>query len=155
MTLLVALLADNGLVLAADSRGTFGDPRMVTAQNDSQQKAHVLAAHVAVLQAGAGELGTHVIRRTHEALAGQISVKQQANLPIPGAVPQPPVIENTPPLMPPPQDGATPVLSLLRDVTRASYHEWFPSVPAAPAPVAAQTGQAPTPPGPGVHHGGL
>jgi hypothetical protein len=46
MTLLVALKGTDGLALAADSRGTFGDPRGVTAQNDSQQKAHILAPHV-------------------------------------------------------------------------------------------------------------
>lgn len=52
MTLLVALKGQDGLVLAADSRGTFGDPRGVTAQNDTQQKAHVLSRHFAVLTAG-------------------------------------------------------------------------------------------------------
>jgi hypothetical protein len=46
-TLLVALKGKDGLVLAPDSRGTFGDPRGVTAKNDIQQKAHVLALHVA------------------------------------------------------------------------------------------------------------
>lgn len=147
MTLLVALKAENGLVLAADSRGTFGDPRLVTAQNDSQQKAHVLAPHVAVLQAGAGELATNVLRRTRDALASQIRLTQQQLMPIPGAVPPPPVIEHQPPLVPPPQDGVTPVLGLLRDVTRASYHEWFPSVPPIPAPAAAASGQAPVRPG--------
>ena len=37
MTLLVALRGKDGIVAAADSRGTFGDPRGVTAQNDSQR----------------------------------------------------------------------------------------------------------------------
>lgn len=148
MTLLVGLRAENGLVLAADSRGTFGDPRQVTAQNDSQQKAHVLASHVAVLQAGAGELGTNVLRRTRDALSGQIRLApQQPVMPIPGAVAPPPVIEHQPPLIPPPQDGVTPVLGLLRDVTRASYHEWFPSVPPIPPPAAAMAGQIAQRPG--------
>jgi hypothetical protein len=57
MTLLVALKGKDGLVLAADSRGTFGDPRGITAQNDNQQKAHILSPHVAVLAAGSGEVG--------------------------------------------------------------------------------------------------
>lgn len=37
MTLLAALKGVDGLVLAADSRGTFGAPRETTAQNDAQQ----------------------------------------------------------------------------------------------------------------------
>jgi 20S proteasome alpha/beta subunit len=57
VTLLVALRGKDGLVLAADSRGTFGDPTQTTAQNDSMQKAHVLSKHVAVLFAGTGEIG--------------------------------------------------------------------------------------------------
>ena len=63
MTLLVTLKGKDGLVLAADSRGTFGDPRGVTAQNDAQQKAHILAPHVAVLSAGSGEVGAFTSRR--------------------------------------------------------------------------------------------
>ena len=56
MTLLVALQGQDGLVLAADSRVTFGYPSATTAQNDSMQKAHILARHVAVLAAGANEV---------------------------------------------------------------------------------------------------
>ena len=58
MSLLVVLKGKDGLVLAADSRGTFGDPRGITAQNDNQKKAHILSPHVAVLAAGSAELGT-------------------------------------------------------------------------------------------------
>lgn len=36
MTLLIALKGKDGLVMASDNRGTFGDPRGVTAQNDAQ-----------------------------------------------------------------------------------------------------------------------
>jgi 20S proteasome alpha/beta subunit len=61
VTLLVALRGDDGLVLAADSRGTFGDPSATTAQNDSMQKAHVLAPHVAALSAGSGEVASLLI----------------------------------------------------------------------------------------------
>lgn len=63
MTLLVALKGTDGLVLAADSRGTFGDPRGVTAQNDSQKKAHILSTHAALLMSGAAELGSNVLLR--------------------------------------------------------------------------------------------
>jgi hypothetical protein len=68
VTLLVALKGSDGLVLAADSRGTFGDPRGTTAQNDSQLKAHVLRPHVGLLMAGAGELGTSLLRQGESSL---------------------------------------------------------------------------------------
>ena len=67
MTLLVALRGTDGLVVAADSRVTLGDPRGVTAQNDSMQKAFVLSRRVAALQAGAGEVGS-LIRQEASAL---------------------------------------------------------------------------------------
>ena len=111
MTLLVALKGADGLVLAADSRGTFGDPRGVTAQNDAQQKAHILARHVAVLAAGSGEVGSLVIE-----LARHKTDERQL-------------------------DGATPVLEVLRETARASYNEWFPSVPAIQPLALIQTGQ--------------
>ncbi len=98
MTLLIALKGNDGLVLAADSRGTFGDPRGVTAQNDSQQKAHILAPHVAVLTAGSAELGSLVLREAMAAI-GQEGV-----------------------------DGATAVMNALRDLARKRYGEWFPSL---------------------------
>ncbi len=117
MTLLVALKGRDGLVLAADSRGTFGDPSGTTAQNDSMQKAHVLSRHVAALAAGAGEVGALLAREATQEIAG-------ANL-----------------------DGVTPVMEALRTTVRAKYDEWFPTVPAIPAPQLAQTGQVATRPG--------
>lgn len=111
MTLLVALKGAEGLVLAADSRGTFGDPRGVTAQNDAQQKAHVLAPHVAVLTAGSGEVGAMVIDQ----------VRREA------------AIRDL--------DGATNVLELLRQTSRSSYQDWFPSVPAMQPLPLVQAGQ--------------
>jgi 20S proteasome alpha/beta subunit len=104
MTLLVALKAEDGLVLAADSRGTFGDPRGVTAQNDSQKKAHVLSKHVAVLLAGSGELGAMLVRN--------VEAKVQAE----GL------------------DGVTNVSSSFREVARQCYGEWFPHLPPAAPP---------------------
>jgi 20S proteasome alpha/beta subunit len=99
MTLLVALRGKDGLAPAADSRGTFGDPRQVTAQNDAQQKAHILSPHVAVLAAGSGEVGALVINLVKSKLA-DLKV-----------------------------DGASPVLNVLRDTVREQYQKWFPSVP--------------------------
>lgn len=111
MTLLVALKGKDGLVLAADSRGTFGDPRGVTAQNDAQQKAHVLSAHVAVLTAGSGEIGALIIDLVRDKVA-----KQKI-------------------------DGATAVMNLLRDTVREQYNNWFPSVPAIQPLQLIQSGQ--------------
>lgn len=61
MTLLVALRGSDGLVVAADSRGTFGDPRGVTAQNDAQKKLYVTSKYTAIMTAGSGELGATIM----------------------------------------------------------------------------------------------
>jgi 20S proteasome alpha/beta subunit len=61
MTLLVALRGSDGIVAATDSRGTFGDPRGVTAQNDSQKKLYTSSKYTGILTAGAGELGAAVM----------------------------------------------------------------------------------------------
>lgn len=116
MTLLVALAGKDGLVLAADSRGTFGDPRGVTAQNDSQQKARVLAPHVAVLSAGAGEVGALIVQQVEQDVTAR------------GL------------------DGVTEVMNVLRETTRENYNNWFPTVPAIGAPQLVATGQAPSRP---------
>jgi 20S proteasome alpha/beta subunit len=116
MTLLVALKGADGLVLAADSRGTFGDPRGVTAQNDAQQKAHIVSQHAAVLIAGVGEVGSLIIRET------QGEIKSQGI------------------------DGVTGVMNLLRNKVRTRYQEWFPSVAAIVPVAQAQSGQVATRP---------
>jgi 20S proteasome alpha/beta subunit len=61
MTLLVALRGSDGIVVASDSRGTFGDPRAVTAQNDAQKKLYRASRHAAILTAGSGELGATIM----------------------------------------------------------------------------------------------
>lgn len=61
MTLLVTLSGTNGIVAATDSRGTFGDPRTLTAQNDTQKKLYVLTKYSVILLAGVGELGSNVM----------------------------------------------------------------------------------------------
>jgi 20S proteasome alpha/beta subunit len=105
LTLLVALKGIDGLVLAADSRGTFGDPRGITAQNDSQQKAHTLAPHAAVLASGAGEIGTLIITQTLQAIQSQQV------------------------------DGVTNVMNVLRATARTLYQEWFPTLPPVSGPM--------------------
>lgn len=116
MTLLAALRGKDGFVLAADSRGTFGDPRGVTAQNDNQQKAHILSPHVAVLVAGSGELGTLVIDLVKQKLAVSKI------------------------------DGATPVMETLRETARENFQQWFRSIPPVQAPALVMSGQAPVRP---------
>ncbi len=60
MSLLVCLRGIDGLVLATDSRGTFGDPRGVTAQNDAQQKLYLPNERSGIMIAGTGDLGATV-----------------------------------------------------------------------------------------------
>ena len=100
MTLLIALKGSDGMVLSADSRGTFGDPRAVTAQNDSICKAFILTSHVAAIQAGSSELGANVLKLTQDAIAKQ-----------PGL------------------DGIDNVVKVLNQTARACYDNWFPNLP--------------------------
>jgi|SRR5215207_9813565 len=51
MTLTVCLQGKDGIVVASDSRGTFGDPRGITAQNDTMRKLYLIR-NVGILQAG-------------------------------------------------------------------------------------------------------
>lgn len=62
MTLLVCLKSEGKLVLACDSRATFGDPRGVTAQNDVQIKLFKLTDRVGILIGGVGELGAMTVQ---------------------------------------------------------------------------------------------
>jgi 20S proteasome alpha/beta subunit len=59
MTLTVCLQGKDGFVLAADSRGTFGDPRGVTAQNDTIKKIYLIKK-IGILSAG-GQQGNMII----------------------------------------------------------------------------------------------
>lgn len=59
MTLTVCLRGIDGIVLASDSRGTFGDPRGVTAQNDTIKKVY-LVRNFGILMAG-GQQGNMII----------------------------------------------------------------------------------------------
>src|ERR1700731_2969173 len=75
MSLLVCLLGTDGLVLATDSRGTFGDPRGVTAQNDLIKNLYLANEGGGILVAGAGDLGvtelTMALHRYARAQFGQ------------------------------------------------------------------------------------
>jgi 20S proteasome alpha/beta subunit len=91
----LCLKGTNGMALVADSRGTFGDPRGVTAQNDEMQKVYSVTPYVGVLLAGSGEIGAMVIQ--------DISKKLEEE----------------------PIDGVTPVMNLIREMLGQRYNEWF------------------------------
>jgi 20S proteasome alpha/beta subunit len=92
------------MVLASDSRGTFGDPRGVTAQNDNMQKVYRISKYVGVLLAGSGELGAMLI--------GEISndVKKESI------------------------EGVTRVMEVTRGILKKRYDEFFPKFLVQPIP---------------------
>src|SRR3974390_52622 len=61
MTLIVCAKAQDGLALTSDSRGTFGDPQNLTAQNDNMKKVFKLSSHSVLLMSGAAEIGASII----------------------------------------------------------------------------------------------
>ncbi len=113
MTLLVALKATDGLVLAVDSKGTFGDPRFAMSQNDRMNKAHLLTPNVALLISGTGEVGTMLVSIV------------KAQLTKGGTI------------------GVSEVLEFVRETAREQYNKWFPTVPAIQPFALAQGGQVP------------
>ena len=68
MTLITALEGPDGLVLAADSRGTIGDPRGLTAINDVQQKLFKLTDFSGIAISGSSELAARIIDRLSASL---------------------------------------------------------------------------------------
>jgi 20S proteasome alpha/beta subunit len=60
MTLALAIKAVDAVVMAADSRGTIGDPRGLTAINDTQQKLFQLGTRGLVM-AGASEMALAIL----------------------------------------------------------------------------------------------
>jgi 20S proteasome alpha/beta subunit len=71
MSLAVSIEAANGIVIAADSRATFGDPRGMTAVNDTVQKVFILSPRTAIAMVGAAETGAALIQRIMASLAAQ------------------------------------------------------------------------------------
>lgn len=61
MTLIVSLQGQDGMIMAADSRGTIGDPRGLTAINDSYTKLFKLSDHCGITVAGASELAAKLV----------------------------------------------------------------------------------------------
>jgi 20S proteasome alpha/beta subunit len=71
MSLAVAIEAVNGIVLAADSRATFGDPRGMTAVNDTVEKIYRPNPRTAVAMVGQAEIGAALIQHITAGLAAQ------------------------------------------------------------------------------------
>lgn len=69
MSLAVAIEAANGIVLAADSRATFGDPRGMTTVNDTVQKIYRPNQRTAIAMVGQAETGAALIQRIIAGLA--------------------------------------------------------------------------------------
>ena len=61
MTLIAALEGQDGLVLAPDSRGTIGDPRALTAINDTHKKIFQLSEFCGIATSGSAELNNRFI----------------------------------------------------------------------------------------------
>lgn len=79
MTLTVCLKGTDGIVIAADSRATFGDPRSVTVQNDTVKKIY-LVRNVGISQSGVPQANILVdeVKRSPESngLAGVTDTMQ-------------------------------------------------------------------------------
>jgi hypothetical protein len=61
MTLAVGIESANGIVLASDSRATFGDPRGLTVVNDTVNKIFTPTPRVAVVMAGQADTGNSLM----------------------------------------------------------------------------------------------
>lgn len=75
MTLIAALESGSGIVLAADSRGTIGDPSGLVAINDGIQKLFQLTNYAGILVSGMNELGAKLI----DEIRGQLQPDHDAD----------------------------------------------------------------------------
>jgi len=72
MTLTVTLSVKDGIVFATDSRGTIGDPRGLTAQNDTIKKMYIVGKQTVLQMSGANETGAMIIEEILQAnISGQ------------------------------------------------------------------------------------
>ena len=78
MSLAVAIEASDGIVLAADSRGTYGDPRGLTVVNDTNQKIYQLSPRTAIALVGQAETGASLIQHITAGLAATPSANVEA-----------------------------------------------------------------------------
>ena len=100
MSLAVASEGKDGVVLAADSRGTIGDPRGLTAINDTQEKLFKLTTRCGICLFGSAEIGVEIVRRIQVRIGGRSSESA-------------PVDE---------------IEEAVREVARTQYKDWFSSL---------------------------
>jgi 20S proteasome alpha/beta subunit len=72
MTLIVGMKANKAIILAADSRGTVGDPRGLTAINDSYEKLFQVGS-CGLGAAGASEIGAALLDELRQKNIGNIT----------------------------------------------------------------------------------
>lgn len=95
MTLIVALLGKDGHVLAADSRGTIGDPRGLTAINDTHIKIFRLSEHCGIGISGSSELAAALVDELRQVITAKAL------------------------------DDADAILNETRELARQRYDDWF------------------------------
>lgn len=71
MTLVVALKSVDGIAIAADSRTTIGDPRGVTAMNDTANKLVKLNDQCALVLSGSAELANSLVDDLQREIGGK------------------------------------------------------------------------------------
>jgi 20S proteasome alpha/beta subunit len=99
MTLTIILAVNEGMVFATDSRGTIGDPRGLTAQNDSIKKQYKLDDNTIVQMSGSNEAGAIIL----DEIKKWRSVQQS-------------------------EPDISTIMTQLRTILRNKYQEWFPSL---------------------------
>ncbi len=100
MTLTIILAVNEGMVFATDSRGTIGDPRGLTAQNDTIKKQYKITDKTVLQMSGANETGTIVIEEIENWCKSQQV-----------------------------QPTVTTIMSQLRSILKIRYNDWFSSIP--------------------------
>lgn len=105
MTLVVALQAMDGIVLAGDNRGTFGDPRGFMAVSDVRKKVFRLSNYCGVGIAGPPDIASNLLRNLEQQLESKNLV------------------------------FADDVTLFLRDSFRAQYNDWFQQFPIEKRPL--------------------
>jgi predicted proteasome-type protease len=104
MTLTVALSVKDGMVFATDSRGTIGDPRGLTAQNDSIKKMYVIGKQTVLQMSGANETGSMIINEIMQMNSAQTII------------------------------STTDLMNKSREILIKRYDEWFKHMSVTPIP---------------------
>ena len=76
MTLAVAIKAKDAIIVAADSRGTIGDPRGLTAVNDTQQKIFQFGA-CALAISGAAEMSFALLDELNKHIRSRLRISHR------------------------------------------------------------------------------